>query len=274
MIIDAHFHSWELARGDYGWLTPQLHPIYRDVGVADWLAQASPCGVQGGVLVQAAPTQAETEHLLRLAQAHPQVLGVVGWVDFLAPDAAQRIGRLAAQPALKGLRPMLQDIDDVGWILQPGVEPALQAMVDHALVFDALIQPRHLPVLLQLVRRWPGLSIVVDHGAKPDIARGQWEPWASGLVELARCPSVACKLSGLLTEAGPAPDPAAVGPWADWILQTFGPHRVMWGSDWPVLELASDYAAWWQQTQTMLSSLDATSRALVLGGTAQRVYRL
>lgn len=274
MIIDAHFHSWELARGDYGWLTPQLRPIYRDVGVADWLAQAAPCGVQGGVLVQAAPTQAETEHLLRLAQAHPQVLGVVGWIDFLAPDAAQRIGRLAAQPALKGLRPMLQDIDDVAWILQPGVEPALQAMVDHALVFDALIQPRHLPVLLQLVRRWPGLSMVVDHGAKPDIARGQWEPWASGLVELARCPSVACKLSGLLTEAGPAPDPASVGPWAGWVLQTFGPHRVMWGSDWPVLELASDYAAWWQQTQTVLSGLDAASRALVLGGTAQRVYRL
>lgn len=274
MIIDAHFHSWQLERGDYGWLTPKLGRVYRDVGVDHWLAQAAPCGVQAGVLVQAAPTQAETEHLLALARRHPQVLGVVGWVDFLAPDAPQRIARLAAQPALKGLRPMLQDIDDTQWILQPAVEPALQAMVDHALVFDALVQPRHLKLLQQLAQRWPRLGIVVDHGAKPDIAKAQWQPWAAEMADLARHASVSCKLSGLLTEAGPAPDLAVVAPWAAWILQAFGPQRVLWGSDWPVLELASDYPTWWRQTQAALGPLDAASRAMVLGGTAQRVYGL
>src|SRR5687767_11897205 len=106
MIIDAHFHSWQLARGDYGWLTPAMGSIYRDVEIADWLAQARPCGVVGGVLVQAAPTEAETKYLLDLAQRHPEVLGVVGWVDLLASDAPQRIAALARNPKLRGLRPM------------------------------------------------------------------------------------------------------------------------------------------------------------------------
>ena len=119
MIVDAHFHVWRLARGDYGWLTPALGPIHRDVEVADWLAHAAPIGAGGGVLVQAASTEAETHFLLQVAAATPQVLGVVGWVDLLAQDATGRIAEMARQPKLKSLRPMLQDIDDPDWILQP-----------------------------------------------------------------------------------------------------------------------------------------------------------
>lgn len=274
MIIDAHFHAWRLARGDYGWLTPALGPIYREVGVSDWQAQARPFGVTGGVLVQAAPTEAETAFLLGLADAHACVLGVVGWVDLLAADAPQRIARRAAHPRLKGLRPMLQDITDPDWILQPALEPALRAMVEHGLALDALTKPVHLPRVLTLCQRHPDLRVVVDHGAKPDIAGAQWQPWAGDLATLAADTQAWCKLSGLLTEAGPRPAPDAARRWAEHVLSCFGPRRVLWGSDWPVLELAGDYAAWWHESRVVLAALTADERAAVLGGNARDAYRL
>ena len=274
MRIDAHFHSWQLARGDYGWLTPALSPIYRDVNVPDWQAQALAAGVTGGILVQAAPTEAETWHLLALAERHPSVLGVVGWVDWLAPDAAQRIQALARHPKLKGLRPMLQDIPDPDWILQPALQPLLALMADLGLVFDALVKPVHLPRLLILAERHPSLSIVIDHAAKPDIAADTWQPWADDMQRLAEQTDAVCKLSGMLTEAGPHPVPQVCRPWIDHVLACFGPDRVLWGSDWPVLELAGSYAGWWQACQQFTEHLTEAERAAVFGGNALRVYRL
>lgn len=273
-MIDAHFHSWLLARGDYGWLTPALPEIFRDVSIADWQAQAAPHGINAGVLVQAAPTEAETQWLLTQAQHHPSVLGVVGWADLLAPDAPSRIRSLAASPKLKGLRPMLQDIADPDWILQPALAPALQTMSDLGLVLDALIQPVHLPRMLTLAARFPALALVIDHAAKPDIAAGQWEPWASDLARVAAQTGAVCKISGLLTEAGPQPRPDAAGRWAAHVLQVFGEGRVMWGSDWPVLELASSYALWWQAAQDLSANLSDAARQALFDGTARRVYRL
>lgn len=275
MIVDAHFHCWRLARGDYGWLTPALAPIHRDVGIDDWYREARPLGVTAGVLVQAAPTEAETEFLLEQAARHDAVQGVVGWLDLLARDAPERIARLAAtQPKLKGLRPMLQDIDDPDWILQPALTPALEAMTAQGLVFDALVKPVHLTRVLALCERHPALEVVIDHGAKPDIAQGQWQPWADTLEQVARATHAVCKLSGLLTEAGPRPQVDAARRWAAHLLQTFGPERVLWGSDWPVLELASDYGGWWHETQALLAPCPAADRDAVLGGNARRIYRL
>ena len=272
MTVDAHFHCWQLARGDYGWLTPALAPIYRDVAVSDWRAQSVPHGVTGGVLVQAAPTEAETAFLLAQADAHPAVLGVVGWVDLAASDAPARIENLARHPRLKGLRPMLQDIDDPQWILQPPLAPALQAMVEAGLVFDALVKPAHLAPLLTLAGRHPDLCIVIDHAGKPDIAAGQWQPWADGMARLALQTGVYCKLSGLLTEAGPAP--GAVQPWAAHVLACFGADRLVWGSDWPVLESAGSYAQWWAETRQLLNHLSPQAQRAVMDGNARRLYRL
>ena len=273
MLIDAHFHSWQIARADYGWLTPALAPIYRDVNVPDWRVQAQAVGVTGGILVQAAPTEAETVHLLALADQHPSVLGVVGWVDWLAPDAAQRIQALARHPKLKGLRPMLQDIPEPDWILQPALQPLLALMADLGLVFDALVKPVHLPRLLTLAERHPSLRIVIDHAAKPDIAAGTWQPWANDLQCLAEQTNAVCKLSGMLTEAGADPVPQVCRPWAEHVLACFGPSRVLWGSDWPVLELAGSYAGWWQACQQFTEHFTEAQRAAVFGGNAQRVYR-
>jgi len=281
MIIDAHFHAWQLARGDYGWLDPALNPalapIYRDITVADWQAQSAPHGVTGGVLVQAAPTEAETLFLLTQASKHPAVLGVVGWVDWLAPDAPQRIAAWARHPKLKGLRPMLQDIEDPQWILQSALTPVLQAMADHGLAFDALVKSVHLPHLLTLMQRHPHLRVVIDHCAKPNIAAGEWHPWADGMAQLATHNGVMCKLSGLMTETGEtltASTPGAVQRWGEHVLACFGAQRVMWGSDWPVLELAASYAQWWTQAQRMLACLSPSDQTSVMGENARRFYRL
>ncbi len=275
MLIDAHFHIWQVARADYGWLdstiTPALAPIYRDIGFEDWRAVSLPCGIRAGIVVQAAPTEAETAFLLAQAALADDVLGVVGWVDMLAADAPRRVEALAREPKLKGLRPMLQDIADPDWILQPAVQPALQAMAETGLVFDALIKPAHLSRMLVLAERHPGLRIVVDHGAKPDIAGGQWDEWAESMHRLGTDTGVFCKLSGLWNEAGPGVGTQALARHAAWIYESFGAARTLWGSDWPVLSLAGDYAAWFALAQELVPS---EAQALVFGDTARQTYRV
>ena len=277
MLIDAHFHSWQLSRDDYGWLTPEVGSIYRDVAVADWQKFAEPLGITGGILVQAAPTVAETRHLLALAEANPAVLGVVGWVDLTAADAVLQIEQLGKHSKLKGLRPMLHDLPDPAWILQPAVQPALAAMEKHHLVFDALIRPAHLPHILTTAQHYPKLSIVIDHCGKPEIAldmESVWQPWADGMAALAEWPNVSCKLSGLLTEAGKSPHSSICKPWVDYVLKIFGTERILWGSDWPVLELASYYQSWYDMCQTITDSLSLKQKENIYGNNAVRIYKL
>lgn len=277
MVIDAHFHSWQLSRSGYGWLTPEMGSIYRDVAVADWQKLVQPLGITGGILVQAAPTVAETLHLLALADENPTVLGVVGWVDFIAADAVFQIVQLAKHPKLKGLRPMLHDLPDADWILQPAVQPALLALERLGLVFDALVRPVHLPHILQIAKQYPNLSIVIDHGAKPEITRGMdvaWQPWAAGMAALAELPNVSCKLSGLLTEAGKSPQPIICKPWMEYVLNVFGSERIMWGSDWPVLELAGNYKTWFEYCQSIFSHKISNYCDNIFCNNAKRIYKL
>jgi L-fuconolactonase len=270
-MIDAHFHIWQLSRGDYGWLTSAMGSIHRDVSLHDWRRVSAPCGVTAGVVVQAAPTEAETRFLLQQAEHAPDVLGVVGWADMLAPDAPARIAALAAHPKLKALRPMLQDNPDPDWILQGALDPAFESMLECDLAFDALVRPVHLPRIRALAQRHPALRVVVDHGAKPDIASAQWQPWADDLAALASAPQVVCKWSGLWNEAAVQAPVSALAPCMRHVLDCFGPERVMWGSDWPVLERAGGYAAWHSAAMGMLSR---QQRLQVLDGVARRVYRL
>jgi L-fuconolactonase len=281
MRVDAHHHVWRLERGDYGWLTPALS-IYRDYGLQDLrplLEDPGPAadvpGIAATVLVQAAPTEAETHFLLQVARgSRGLVRGVVGWADLAAVDAPARIASLAADPLLKGLRPMLHDLADETWILRPEVQPALAEIAARDLVFDALIRPQHLPVVLALARRHPALRIVVDHGGKPNIAAGGWQPWAADIARVARETGAACKLSGLVTEAGPDWRVTDLQPYVEHLLHVFGPQRLMWGSDWPVVDLAGGYLCWRDATLHLLRHLPDAARDAVLGGTAASVYRL
>lgn len=278
-VVDAHQHFWRLNRGDYGWLTPALRPLYRDFGPGDLAPLLHAGGVDATVLVQAAPTEAETRFLLGLAGRHEFVRGVVGWADFERPDAAERIAALAAHPKLVGLRPMVQDIADDDWLLRPALAPAFAAMIPHGLVFDALVLPRHLPRLAALRDRHPELRIVVDHAAKPRIrdhgfAGPSFDHWADGIAAIAADGRSCCKLSGLLTEAAPGAGANDLRPCVDHLLACFGPGRLIFGSDWPVLTLAASYGAWMATVRELLAGLAAPERAAVMGGNATRMYGL
>ncbi len=273
-IIDAHAHVWDPERGDYGWLTPALPGLFRRIDPQELRSHLTRAGVSGAVLVQAAPTPAESDYLLSIAQRTSWVRGVVGWVGFDAPDVEQQIAKRAAQAKFVGVRPMLQDIADADWILDPSRARALNALALHGLVFDALIKPVHLSRIEKLARRHPELAIVIDHAAKPTIGASVDRAWREGLRALASCENVTCKLSGLLTEVAPEVAPTKVLEYAETVLQLFGPSRIIWGSDWPVLTLASSYEQWYELTQRALSSLSEAECSAVMGGNAARIYRL
>jgi len=276
MIIDAHQHFWQLSRGDYGWLTPQAGTLYRDYLPDDLAPLLKDHGVGATVLVQAAPTEAETHFLLGLAREHRFIAGVVGWVDFEAADVGERIVALATAGSgkLKGLRPMIQDIPDPRWIARPSLDAAFEALVAHELVFDALVRPVHLEALRERLLRHPRLRAVLDHAGKPDIARGALEPWAAALERLAGDTAICCKLSGLLTEAGTRRSTADLTPWVAQLFRSFGAERVLWGSDWPVLKVSGSYGEWLGLAQELIERCAPGRAAQVLSGTAQRLYRL
>ena len=272
MRIDAHQHFWSLARGDYGWLTPALGVIHRDFGPADLAPLLAAHRITSTILVQAAPTQAETTYLLDIAAKTPFVAGVVGWTDFDAPDVAERIATLAADRLLVGLRPMVQDIADDNWLMHPALAPAFEAMTAHGLVFDALLKPRHIPAMLTVLERHPDLACVIDHGAKPDLVSGDLAAWRDGMSALAAHPGLTCKLSGLVTEAGPDWTLERLRPVVEHLLASFGPERLIFGSDWPVVTLRTSYAQWFEAAETLLAGLTEAQRAAVFGGNAQKLY--
>jgi L-fuconolactonase len=271
-MVDAHHHVWQVARGDYGWLTPES-PIYRDYSLNDLRPLLG--DISATVLVQAAPTEAETTFMLNTAHGSGGLVrAVVGWTDLTAPTAPDRIAALTGEPLLKGLRPMLQDISDTDWITRDDVQPALQAMSAARLRFDALIQPRHLPIMLKLSARHPDLPIVIDHAAKPHIAADVFEPWASDITLVARETGCFCKISGLVTEAAPKWRTDDLRRYVDHLLGVFTPQRLMWGSDWPVVNLAGGYQRWRDASLELLRALTATEKNAILGGTAAAFYAI
>ena len=273
--VDAHHHVWRLDRGDYGWLTPKLAPIYRDFTLDDLRPLLDRAKVGGTVLVQAAPTVAETEFLLEAAHASGGLVrGVVGWVDLSSPDSTATLERLARDPLFRSIRPMLQDIADAEWILRRDVDAQLSVIEGLGLRFDALVKPRELPALARMVERHPELPVVIDHGAKPAIADRDWEPWASAIAELAENPRVACKLSGLVTEAGPGWSPHVLAAYIDHLLACFGPKRLLWGSDWPVVNLAGGYHRWARASDQLLARLPEADRDAIFGDNARKFYGL
>lgn len=273
MRVDAHQHFWRLADRNGAWPPASLTAIHRDFLPADLAATLDRHGIGKTVLVQSLPTEADTHFMLALADQFSFIGAVVGWADLKAPDAPQRIAALASHPALRGLRPMLQELED-DWIADPALGPAVQAMCAHKLTMDALVLPRQLPALHTFAERFPALPIVIDHGAKPPIAAGELEQWRVQMLRLAALPQVCCKLSGLVTEAGPDWTAAQLGPYVDTILDAFGPARVMWGSDWPVLDLASDYDHWLAVSEALLASRTDAERQAIFGGTAAGFYTL
>ncbi|MEM6916313.1 MAG: amidohydrolase family protein [Verrucomicrobiota bacterium] len=272
MRIDSHQHFWKLSRGDYGWLTPEFEPLFRDFLPEDLLPKLKTCDVDQTILVQAAPTIDETRFLLELAGRHEFIAGVVGWVDFGNPDAEAHIRELSRDPKLVGLRPMIQDIADDDWMLRKENEPAYRCMIEENLVFDALVLPRHLPNLQTLVQRFPALRVIIDHGAKPPIREKIPDSWFSDMASLSTFPQISCKVSGLVTEAAPEWTREDLEPVIQHLLERFGPDRLLWGSDWPVLEMAGKYEEWFQVSQIAFQNLTEPERQGIFGDNAKRLY--
>lgn len=273
MIVDAHQHFWDPARGDYGWLTPDK-PICRLFGTQDLRPLLVETGVDATILVQAAPTVAETDYMLGIARKTPWILGVVGWIDLLAPDAPDEVRRRAEDPHFLGVRPMLQDLADSRWILQPGLNAALHAIAAEGLVFDALILPHQIAVITELAQRHPQLSIMLDHAAKPRLGDADaMLAWAKDMEALAAMPNLACKVSGLLTELTASGSRDDVERAVGVLFHLFGPQRLVWGSDWPVLCLAANYPDWFELAREAIAAKQPSAVPAVMGANALRLYR-
>ena len=273
MIVDAHQHFWDPARGDYGWLTPD-NPIHRLFSADDLQPLMAQAGVDATIIVQAAPTLAESDYMLDIARNTPWILGVVGWIDLEAADAVKEVQRRAGDPLFLGVRPMLQDLADPNWILQAKLAPVLNAVATEGLVFDALILPDQIAVITELAKRHPQLSIVLDHAAKPQFGDADaMAKWVSEIEKLAVLPNVTCKVSGLLTElkAGGGRDDIvrAVGV----LFDLFGRERLLWGSDWPVLTLAGNYQDWFELVRETVMAKDSGAVDAIMGGNTLRIYR-
>ncbi|MEW5250082.1 amidohydrolase family protein [Microbulbifer sp. 2201CG32-9] len=272
--IDAHQHCWQLSRGDYHWLTPDLKEIYRDFLPADLRPLLAGAGVSKTVLVQAAASEEETAFMLRLADETDFIAGVVGWIDMEQPTAVETLVRLGRHPAFKGIRPMIQDIADTQWMLKPELEPVFLALIELGLTFDALVKPQHLEVLCLLLERYPDLKAVIDHGAKPDIATGSKTNWFENIGRIAAETQAYCKLSGLITEVEEGAAMDCLLPYMEHLRDCFGADRLMWGSDWPVVTTAASYDAWVSASERFIARFDKTEQAAIWGKTAAAFYGL
>ncbi|MDH6455876.1 MULTISPECIES: amidohydrolase family protein [unclassified Streptomyces] len=287
--IDAHHHVWRLKDSPkdtpgpsprpHDWLdTPAMEPVHRDFTLDDLAAETASTGIDRTILVQVLPDAEETAEFLTLAASSDLVAGVVGWADLTAEDVADSLDALRRGPGgelLVGIRHLVQAEADPAWLNRPDVRRGLGAVADANLVYDLLTVPHQLPAALATVRALPELTFVLDHVSKPPIASGELEPWAARVRELAAEPNVFCKLSGMVTEADCRTwTTDDLRPYADIVLDAFGPSRVMFGSDWPVCLLAASYRQVVRTTEELTSALSAAERAEVFGGTAARAYRL
>jgi len=270
MRVDAHHHVWDLRDREQPWLDgPWADPIRRTWTEADLEPHLAAHDFDATVVVQTSSSVAETRELLALARQSDRIAAVVGWADLTDPDGPR------LPPGLAGLRHQVQDEADPDWLARPDVRRGLAAVADAGLVYELLVTPRELAAAVDTVRALPQLRFVLDHGAKPRIAHGEWQPWAGQLAALAALPNVECKLSGLVTEAAWASwTVEQVLPYARHILDTFGPGRVMFGSDWPVCELAARYGQVVHLAERAVEELDPGERAAVFGGNAARTYGL
>jgi L-fuconolactonase len=276
-VIDTHAHLWHLDRDDYSWLAaPRWEAIRRDFGVADLRATLAPLGIDGAVLVQALQSDAETDWLLDVADASPEVLGVVGWAALSDPQRLRRrLEALSGRAAFRGIRHL------VGWpregdlLARPHALAAFRVVAELGLVAE--VMPARLSDVHDVVnvaRHVPELVLVVDHLAKPALDGGDRDEWAAAMTAAAREPNVATKLSGWTTPPGPQATAARLRPFVEHAVEVFGPDRLLYASNWPVTLVAGGYDWMWEETLETLRSLSPQEQRAVLGGSAQRLYRL
>jgi L-fucono-1,5-lactonase len=274
-IIDSHQHFWQLGRFAYPWMSPDLGVLYRDYLPAQLEPILHEYGVSKTILVQASNSLAETHWLLSLAEQHPFIAGVVGWVDLTDPKMERELEALTQNPTFKGVRHLVESEPADDWLAQPGVLRGLQLLEKYQVSYDLLVHTRHLKHVKTVADACPELRLVVDHMAKPPIAGGHIKEWAQEIKAVAAYPNVHCKLSGLVTEANLLSwRKTDLRPYVDRALEFFGPARMMFGSDWPVCLLAAPYRRVLESYQSLLAGLTDEDRSRVFGENTANFYRL
>jgi L-fuconolactonase len=275
MRIDSHQHFWRYRPETHGWIDGSMAVLKRDFLPPDLEPLLRSHGFDGCIAVQASQTLDDTRFLLSLAEHHPFILGVVGWVDLLSPELERQLEELARHPRFKGVRHIAQSEPDDAFLARADVVRGIAALEPFGLAYDILIYARQLPAAIELARRLPRQRFVLDHIAKPEIKGGRLSPWKERIQELASFPNVLCKVSGMVTEAAWRGFTAAdFRPYLDVVLRAFGPERLMFGSDWPVCTLAADYGTVAGIVQGALAGHPAAEREAVLGGNAAHFYRI
>lgn len=275
MWIDAHHHLWRYNDRDYVWMTGEMESLRHDFLIPELQAVLAESGIGGSVAVQARQSLAETDWLLQLAGECPIVRGVVGWVPLVDARVGERLDCLSQNPRLRGVRHVLHDEADDFYMLREDFNLGVDQLHARGLAYDILVFERHLPQTIQFVDRHPNQIFILDHIAKPRIREGVLSPWKENIQALAKRDNVYCKLSGMVTEA----------QWNSWtrddlipffeiVLSAFGPKRLMFGSDWPVLTLASSYKKWSDTVRSLIAALSADEQELVSSGSAIEAYRL
>ena len=279
MNIDSHQHFWRYSAAEYPWIGAGMERLARDYLPVNLEAAAAAVGISGTVAVQARQTLEETRWLLDLAEHHPLIRGVVGWVDLRSPEVAGELREFSSRPAFVGVRHVVQDEPDPRFLLGEEFVAGLRHLAPLGLTYDLLLYPQQLPAAVELVASLPEQPFVLDHLAKPRIAawtaRSDMASWRRDIEGLARHKNVCCKLSGLVTETAWGQwRPADFKPYLDIALVAFGPDRLMFGSDWPVCLLSGDYAEVAGIIRDLCGQLSPDEQAAIWGGTARRFYGL
>ncbi|HUB68955.1 MAG TPA: amidohydrolase family protein [Acidimicrobiales bacterium] len=278
MTVDSHHHVWDPAARDYEWLRSAPQGLQRRFDIGEYLGASASSGVSGSVLVQALNSAEETTDLLAVASGNSTVTGVVGWADLTGPDVGAQLSALKSAPGgqyLVGIRHLVHDEADPLWLQRPDVIRGLGEVAKAGLVYDLLVRPRELPAALVAVDAVPAGRFVLDHGGKPEMASGRTEPWAELVGQLAKHPNVACKFSGLVTEAGSGWSEESIAPYAAYLIEHFGPGRLLFGSDWPVCTLAATYEEVYELALALLDrQLTPGEKQRVMAANATELYRL
>lgn len=276
MIIDAHQHFWELGRFDTRWLeAPQHRAICRDYRPEHLKPLIDQAGVDRTIFVQTQHNVEENRWVLEFAKQNPWICGVVGWIDLASPHCEEQLLEFRSNPLFLGVRHITQDEPDDEFIVRPDVLRGLKSLEKHQVPFDLLFYVKHLHHAQTLGRELPDLPMVIDHLAKPKIKQQSFADWEANFRAAAQYPNIYCKLSGMVTEADwQAWKPADLQRYVDIALESFGPTRLMYGSDWPVCELAGSYQQVFEALQHCLQSLSPDERREIYSGTATRFYRL
>jgi L-fuconolactonase len=272
--IDAHHHLWRYSAKEYDWIDDGMQVLRRDFLMEDLDTELAAAHVDLTIAVQARQTLEETAWLLQTASQAPKIAGVVGWAPIASIDFSMLLNELCADSHLKGLRHVVQ-AEPIGFLDDAAFNAGITAVTSRNLVYDLLIKVDQLPEAIRFADRHPHQILVVDHMAKPDIAGDELAPWAHHIRELARRENVACKVSGLVTEADWTTWKAEdLKPYFNVVLESFGASRLMAGSDWPVLQVACDYGRWWKTLESWTAPLSRTEQDEILGGVAERIYHI